>query len=142
MSIADIVGYQIARANLASLDHFERAVSGPFKLRPVEYTIMQLVREGRCNTLSQLAKELQMAPPSVSVWLDKLSVRCLLKRSKADADGRVQQLLLTESGHDLCLRAHEALLTSQDQLLAGLSAGERTMLFETLSKVGAKPVAA
>lgn len=138
MSIADIVGYQLTRANLVSLDNFERAVSEPFKLRPVEYTILQLVLEGQCNTLSQLAKELRMTAPSVSVWLDKLTARRLLKRSKGDTDGRTQQLQLTESGSAMTLRAHEALLAGEAQLLARLSPGERVLLFEILHKLCAK----
>jgi hypothetical protein len=68
MGIADILGYQITRANLVALAHFERAVTTPFKLRKVEFTILQLIHEGLCTTLSQLSKELQMTPPSVSVW--------------------------------------------------------------------------
>lgn len=135
MSIADIIGYQITRANLVSLANFERAVTGPFKLRPVEFTILQLLFEGQCDTLSQLSKELQMTPPSVSVWLDKLAARGLLQRSKSDTDGRTQQLLLTDSGRQLTERAHEALRTGEQQLMAGLSPGERVMLLEILHKL-------
>jgi DNA-binding MarR family transcriptional regulator len=140
MSINQIMGYQITRANLLSLANFEKAVGGPFKLGKVEYSILQMVREGHCNTLSQLAKELQMSAPSASVWLDKLTVRRLLKRSKSDTDGRTQHLQLTEAGSQLIARAHEALLKGEQSMLAGLSVGERTMLFEILHKLCAKPV--
>lgn len=135
MSIADIVGYQITRANLVSLANFDRVVTQPFELRPVEFTILQLLYEGQCNTLSQLSKELRMTPPSVSVWLDKLAARHLLLRSKSDTDGRAQHLLLTPSGHDLTERAHAALLDGERQLMAVLSPGERVMLLEILHKL-------
>ena len=135
MSIADIVGYQITRANLVGLANFERAVTGPFKLRPVEFTILQFLYEGQCNTLSQLARELQMTPPSVSVWLDKLAARGLLQRNKSDTDGRTQHLHLTQDGHDLTERAHAALLASEQQFMAGLSPGERVILLEILTKL-------
>lgn len=135
MSIANIVGYQITRANLVGLANFERAVTRPFKLRPVEYTILQLLHEGQCTTLSQLSKELKMTPPSVSVWLDKLAARRLLQRSKSDTDGRTQHLLLTDSGQELTGRVHAALVASEDQLMASLSAGERLMLLEILHKL-------
>jgi DNA-binding MarR family transcriptional regulator len=138
MGVANILGYQITQANLAGLANFEQAVTGPFKLRPVDYTILQLVHDGQCNTLSQLAKELQMTPPSVSVWLDKLTARRLLRRSKGDTDGRTQQLQLTDSGRELTLHAHEALLKSEQQLMSVLSPGERVILFEILQKLCAK----
>jgi DNA-binding MarR family transcriptional regulator len=138
MGVADIVGYQITRANLVGLAHFERAVTRPFNLRPVEFTILQLIHEGQCTTLSQLSKELQMTPPSVSVWLDKLTARRLLRRSKGDTDGRTQHLQLTESGTHLTERAHEALLKGEQQLMAALSPGERVLLLEILHKLCAK----
>lgn len=135
MSIADIIGYQITRANLVGLANFERAVTRPFKLRPVEFTILQLLSEGHCNTLSQLSKELQMTPPSVSVWLDKLGARQLIQRSKSDTDGRTQHLQLTEDGHELTVRAHAALLEGEQQFMAALSPGERLLLLEILHKL-------
>lgn len=139
MSLANITGYQITRANLLSLAHYERAVGQVFKLRPVEYTILQLLAEALCNTPSHLAKELQMTPPSVSVWLDKLAARDLLKRSRSDTDGRTQQLQLTADGQQLIGQAHQALLQSQEQMLACLSAGERVLLLEILHKMCDKP---
>jgi MarR family transcriptional regulator for hemolysin len=138
MSIVQVIGYQVTRVNLLSLSNFERAVGGPFKLGKVEYSILQLVREGQCNTLSQLAKELQMSAPSASVWLDKLSARRLLKRSKSDTDGRTQHLQVTDSGTALIARAHEALLKAEQQMLSHLSPGERAMLFEILHKLCAQ----
>lgn len=138
MGIADIVGYQLTRANLAGLASFERAVTVPFRLRPVEFTILQLLHEGLCTTLSQLSKELQMTPPSVSVWLDKLTERELIRRSKGDTDGRTQHLQLTDSGAALTERAQQALLASEQQLMSVLSPGERLLLLEILHKLCAK----
>lgn len=135
MSIDDIIGYQITRANLVSRANFDRAVTQPFELRPVEFTILQLLHEGQCTTLSQLSKELQMTPPSVSVWLDKLAARGVLQRSKSESDGRTQHLRLTGSGTELTVRAHAALVESEQQFMAALSPGERVMLAEILRKL-------
>jgi DNA-binding MarR family transcriptional regulator len=135
MSLSQITGYQITRAHLVCLDHYEQAVGQPFDLRKVEYTVLQLLREGLCTTPGQLAKELQMTAPSISVWLDKLDARGLLKRSKSAADGRTQQLELTAKGQRLMAQAHEKLLASEQSMLAHLSTGERTLLLEILQKL-------
>ncbi|MBS7806911.1 MarR family winged helix-turn-helix transcriptional regulator [Variovorax sp. PCZ-1] len=135
MSLSQIMGYQITRANLVALEFFARDVEKEFDLRPVEYTILQLVREGLCTTPSQLAKELAITPPSMSVWLDKLSARKLLSRSKSVSDGRASQVQLTASGTRLITQAHEALLKSEQRMLSVLSAGERVMLHEILQKL-------
>lgn len=136
MSLSQIVGYQITRANIAALAGFARDIERAFDLRPVEFTILQLVREGQCNTPSQLAKELSITPPSMSVWLDKLSARKLLARSKSAVDGRASQVQLTPVGSRLIEKAHEALLKSDQHFLQPLSAGERVILLEILQKLG------
>jgi DNA-binding MarR family transcriptional regulator len=135
MSLLNIIGYQITQANLMSLEHFERAVGKPFGLRPVEYTLLQMLREGSLSTPSQLAKELRMTAPSMTVWLDKLAARKLLSRSKSATDGRAQQLQLTAAGRQLIDKAHQALQESERQMLAHLSPGERTLLLEILQKM-------
>ncbi len=135
MSLSQVTGYQLTRANIAGLASYARDIERVFDLRPVEYTILQLVREGQCTTPSQLAKELSITPPSMSVWLDKLSERKLLARSKSALDGRASQVQLTTAGLKLITQAHEALLKSEQRLLAPLSAGERVMLLEILNKL-------
>ena len=135
MSLAQITGYQLTRANLVALAAFSRDIERAFDLRPVEYTILELVREGQCTTPSQLAKELAITPPSMSVWLDKLSNRQLLSRSKSATDGRASQVQLTANGLKLVKQAHETLLKSEQRLLSPLSAGERAMLLEILHKL-------
>jgi DNA-binding MarR family transcriptional regulator len=135
MSISKVFGYQLTQANLTSLENFEQSVGQAYELRPVEYTLLQLLREGICTTPSQLAKELRITPPSMSVWLDKLTVRGLLSRSKSATDGRAQQIDLTAKGQKLIAQAHEKLLASEQRMLAHLSMGERTLLQEILEKM-------
>lgn len=135
MSLSQVLGYQLTQANLESLAHFEQSVGQAYDLRPVEYTLLQLVREGLCTTPSQLAKELRMTPPSMSVWLDKLTARGLLSRSKSATDGRAQQVSLTAKGQKLIAQVHEKLLLSEQSMLSHLSMGERTMLVEILQKL-------
>jgi DNA-binding MarR family transcriptional regulator len=138
MPVANIVTYQISRAHLVGLANFEIAVTGPFNLRPVEFTILQLLKEGQCTTPGQMSKELQMSPPSMSVWLDKLTERDLIQRSKSDNDGRTQFLQLTEAGDKLTELSYDALMKSEKQLLSVLSPGEQVLLLEILHKLNLK----
>ena len=79
-----------------------------------------------------------MTPPSASVWLEKLTARRLIRRSKGDADGRTQHLQLTDSGAHLTVRAHASLVESERQLMSALSPGERILLLEILHKLCAR----
>ncbi len=82
-----------------------------------------------------------MTPPSVSVWLYKLTERRLIRRSKGDTDGRTQHLQLTDTGAQLTARAHEVLVKSEQQFMSALSPGERVLLLEILHKLCDKAVA-
>jgi DNA-binding MarR family transcriptional regulator len=138
MPVANIVTYQFTRANLLGLANFEGAVTAAFNLRPVEFTILQLLKEGQCTTPGQMSKELQMSPPSMSVWLDKLTERGLIQRSKSDNDGRAQFLQLTKAGEKLGDQSYEALIQSEKKLLSDLSPGEQILLLEILHKLCTK----
>lgn len=140
MPVANIVTYQITRANLVGLANFEGAVTAVFNLRPVEFTILQLLKEGQCTTPGQMSKELQMSPPSMSVWLDKLTERGLIQRSKSDNDGRAQFLQLTKAGEKLSEQSYESLIQSEKKLLSDLSPGEQILLLEILHKLCTKAV--
>lgn len=140
MPVANIVTYQITRANLVGLANFEGAVTAVFNLRPVEFTILQLLKEGQCTTPGQMSKELQMSPPSMSVWLDKLTERGLIQRSKSDNDGRAQFLQLTKAGEKLSEQSYESLIQSEKKLLSDLSPGEQILLLEILRKLCTKAV--
>jgi DNA-binding MarR family transcriptional regulator len=79
-----------------------------------------------------------MSPPSMSVWLDKLTERDLIQRSKSDNDGRTQFLQLTEAGEKLTELSYDALMKSEKQLLSVLSPGEQVLLLEILHKLNLK----
>lgn len=135
MTLDRIVGYQLVQAGIVTGENFMQSVGKPHKLRPVEFTILQLIRETPHISPTLLAKTLAMTTPSMTVWIDKLAKRKLLVREKSASDGRGQQLVLTREGTALVDSALQALLASQAALLGHLSAGERTILLEILQKI-------
>ncbi len=137
MSLHRITGYQLVQAGIVTGGNFMREVGKPYKLRPVEFTILQLIRETPHISPTTLAKTLAMTTPSITAWLDKLSERKLLMREKSTRDGRGQKLALTPAGSALVEDVHAVLLESEAQLLAHLSLGEREMLLEILLKITA-----
>jgi DNA-binding MarR family transcriptional regulator len=139
MTLNRIFGYQLVQAGIVTGENFISGVGKPYKLRPVEFTILQLVRETPHISPTTLAKTLAMTTPSVTAWLDKLSKRKLLIREKSVSDGRGQKLALTDSGSALVEKALVILLKSEAQLLAHLSLGEREMLLEILQKITTPP---
>lgn len=135
-AIHRLLGYRLAQAAVVTTRAFEREVGGPLELRPVEFTILQLVHENPMAGPSQLSNALDISRPGVKQWLDRLEARRLLRRKPHETDGRAHKLELTREGVRLLGSAVERLLKADEELLCRLSTGEQHMLIELLKKVG------
>lgn len=131
----DLLGYQLAQASLVTTRCFVQAAGTPLELRPVEYTILQLVCNNDAVTPTRLAKALALTAPGVTQWLDRLEQRGLIARERSATDRRAQHLSATRSGRELAARAVQAVLAAEAATLDGLSPGERQILLELLHKV-------
>jgi DNA-binding MarR family transcriptional regulator len=130
-----LMGYRLTLAEVASRRAFQRHVGTPFKLRPVEFTILVLLLGNGSATPKQLALTLGLPPPNVTVLVDRLVERALVQRQRSDTDGRAMNLRLTNKGTELARRVHRVSQTMESALLAPLSAAERAMLAELLLKL-------
>jgi hypothetical protein len=63
--IRDLLGYQLAQAAIATTVAFVHTAGKPLDLRPVEFTILKLVRENAPVTATQLAKKSAMRSSAV-----------------------------------------------------------------------------
>jgi DNA-binding MarR family transcriptional regulator len=138
-----VLGYQLAQAAVATTAVFVQEVGGPQDLRPVEYTVLQLVAENPGTSPVRLAKALAVTKPNITMWVDRLVGRGLVKRSPSASDKRAQELRTTAAGAALAKAATAALRSAEERALRHLSAGERAILAELLHKVarsaGASP---
>jgi DNA-binding MarR family transcriptional regulator len=130
-----LMGYLLTLAEVASRRVFQRHVGTPFELRPVEFTILVLLLGNGSATPKQLALTLGLPPPNVTVLVDRLVERALVKRERSTTDGRAMNLRLTDKGSELAKRVQRVSQTMETGLLAPLSAAERAMLAELLHKL-------
>lgn len=135
--IDQILGYQLARASVLTTQVFTRAVGEPLELRPVEYTILALLREDPGLTPARLARTLAVTAPNITAWLGRLEERGLLARSTSATDRRVQVLGLTAAGEQAAREATRRLVEAEAAALAPLTGGEFLLLHELLRKVAA-----
>lgn len=133
--IHDLLGYQLAQAAIATSKSFSREVEIPHRLRPVEFTILQLIRENSEVTPTGLARALAITTPGITAWLDKLAQRGLILRAKSAMDGRTQKLKLTSEGDALAIHALELLLSADQHITEHLTKGEQVILLELLRKI-------
>lgn len=130
-----IVGYQLAQATIVTTQVFATKVGEPFDLRPVEFTILALVDENPDVSAKQLAHALAVTAPNITVWIDRLEGRGLVRRERSETDRRAQHIRATAKGAKLARQAAEILKESEQAAFAALTEGERGILVELLHKV-------
>jgi DNA-binding MarR family transcriptional regulator len=131
-----IVGYQLAQAAIVTDQVFDERVGRKgASLRRVEFTILALVQGNPDVTARQLARALNVTPPNIATWIDRLESRGFVSRTRSDSDARVQHIRITHTGAALVDRSVQQLLEGEQAALAALSAAERAMLVELLHKV-------
>jgi DNA-binding MarR family transcriptional regulator len=136
LELRQIVGYQLAQATIVSNEVFDQSVGVPHGLRPVDYTILMLVKENPDVSPAQLSKALAMTRPNMSLRIDSLEVRGLMTRQQNITDRRGQHLRVSKTGASLVSKATRLLLEAERAAFLTLSIAEQMMLAELLHKLG------
>lgn len=134
-SMAHLLGYHITQANVPSRKVFMRHIGTPYRLSPVEFTILMLVANNRDATHKQLSQALMVSAPAVTTLLDRLSERGLIARVRNENDRRSHNVRLTRRGAALQREVREISLTMERDLVRHLTGAERALLIELLQKV-------
>ena len=130
-----VLGYQMAQATIVTNAVFQAHASEPYGLRPVEYTLLTLIVENPGGTLVRLARALAVTAPNITMWIDKLEERGLVRRQPSTTDRRAQVLQATPEGEALARQATQSILEAERAALTTLSPAEHAMLVELLHKV-------
>jgi DNA-binding MarR family transcriptional regulator len=133
--LGGIVGYQLAQASVLTSQVFQQQVGMPFELRPFEYTLLTLIGDNPGAASSSLAQALAVTAPNITMAIDRLSERGLVRRRQSSTDRRKQELRLSAEGTRLVASATERLLAGERAALVALSGAEQAMLLELLQKV-------
>ena len=139
-SIHHLLGFNLAMATVHTDRVFDACIGTPLALRRVEFTMLSLIEGNAEVTPKRLSTALGLSAPNMSVVLDRLEKRGLLRRERHGSDGRSMVLELTAKGRSTLARAAKVSHGMEDGILAHLSAAERAMLLELLQKVGGSPV--
>jgi DNA-binding MarR family transcriptional regulator len=136
--LRQVLGYQVAQASISTVAAFHQLVGRECELRPVEYTLLALIHEDPEHSLVRLAQALAVTAPNITMWIDRLEARKLVKRMNSPTDRRAFQLRLTPKGARLAKDATSRLVEGEAKLYSDLSPEERQQLLGLLQKVAAK----
>ena len=86
----------------------------------------------------QLAHTVTLTSPNLTLLLDRLQGRGLIRRERNPADGRSQHILLTEAGQRMARETAAAAVPMERELERPLSAAEHAMLIELLGRLAGR----
>lgn len=129
-----LIGYNARRSALTVIGLFleEMAVYG---LRPVDFSVLSLIRHNPGITSRQLCSALGILAPNIVAMVNGFEKRGLIARHAHPRDGRAVGLTCTPEGEALMAKAEKTASQLENQATAKLSAEERKTLIKLLKKV-------
>jgi len=132
--LQSLLGYNARRASLAIIEQFHIDMAS-FDLRPVDFSVLSLIRHNPGITSRQLCHALNIQPPNMVVFLKSFEKRQLVEREPHPTDGRAMGLTLTESGEAMMQEAEKTAKDSGLKASSALTDGERQTLSRLLQKI-------
>lgn len=137
--LLNLVGYNLRRAYLLNITPIFRKRMAKYQLKPVEYTILALLKANPNINQKRLSQAINVSPPNMATLLDRLEARDLLSRQRNPSDKRSQTLVLTSEGLGICTKAEKTIGELDLDATAVLSDQERTTLIALLQKLFMPP---
>jgi DNA-binding MarR family transcriptional regulator len=135
--LESLLGYHCRRATLAIIGRFLDRMS-VFGLRPVEFSVLSLIRHNPGITSRQICAALGILSPNLVRIISTLDERALLLREPHPSDGRAIGLHLTSQGKKLMKQAEAAAIELEAPSENGLTADEQAQLMALLKRVYAR----
>jgi DNA-binding MarR family transcriptional regulator len=129
-----LLGYNARRAALAVIDVFVQRMT-PFQLKPVDFSVLSLVRHNPGITSRQLCTTLGILPPNLVGMINTLEKRELIERMPHPRDGRAMGLHLTSAGEKLMRDAEKTAAELEADFASRLTSSELRTLITLLKKV-------
>jgi DNA-binding MarR family transcriptional regulator len=129
-----LLGYNARRAALAVIEVFIERMA-PYGLRPVDFSVLSLIRHNPGITSRQLCSSLGILPPNLVGLVNSLEKRELIVRHPHPRDGRAMGLHLTPAGEKLADEAERTAADLEAEASGRLSASELKTLIKLLKKV-------
>lgn len=133
--LRQLLGWRLAQAAVITGAAFQAQVAGPLGLRPVEFSLLELLRASPGLSPAQLARALAISRPQATQVLDRLEAQALVRRQPSGSDGRGIEVHATPAGLRCVREALPRLVAAEQAKLRGLSVAERAMLMELLEKL-------
>lgn len=130
--LLSLLGYNCLQAYLTLVPLIKKQLA-KFHLRPVEFTVLSLVKANPTLNQKRLGQAISVSPPNLATLLDRMEADGLLIRQRNPLDKRSQILVLTPHGLDICIKAENTV--ARCETAEQLSPEEHLQLIALLQKV-------
>lgn len=104
-------------------------------LHPGQEMLMKALAEEDGRTMSALAGELAVQPPTVTKMVARLAVQGFVARRVVDADGRLARVFLTDKGRERIGEVDRAWKRLEKEAMAGIDDKDRKRLRKLLRQI-------
>jgi DNA-binding MarR family transcriptional regulator len=133
LGLDDLLGYNLRRAHGVQRQRFA-AVFAPYRIRPVQLSILGLIHENPRLKQADLGRRLDVKSANIVTLLDELEWRNLIERRRARTDKRSHVLNLTPAGRKLTVELLDLHGRLEANLAEHLGASDRDQLLRLLKK--------
>jgi DNA-binding MarR family transcriptional regulator len=133
LDLESVTGYNLRRAHGVQRQRFA-AMFAPYAIRPVQLSILGLLRNHPRMKQSDLGRALEIKRANIVVLLDELEQRELIVRKPAETDRRAYVLELTPAGQKMAANLLAMHARLEAEVEAQLGTRDRDRLIELLKK--------
>lgn len=133
-----LIGYNARRAALSIIGVFLERMA-VYGVRPVDFSVLSLIRHNPGITSRQLCAALGLLPPNLVLMLNQLEGRQLLEKRPHPTDGRAVALHLSANGHALMDEAEATASQLERDATAHMTEHQRQTLMRLLKLVYQPP---
>lgn len=108
---------------------------GRIGLHPGQEVVLKALAERDGQSMSELAAELAVQPPTVTKMISRLGAQGLLTRQTSSTDGRLARVFLTEAGRERAASVDIVWKRVEKETLAGLDEKDRKRLKKLLRQI-------
>ena len=131
--LRSLLGYNTRRVTLKIFDIFD-ARTRAYGLKPVEFSVLNLIGHNPNISHGQLCAELALLPPNLTKILQKLTKKHLIQRFRPESDKRAVYLKLTETGQQQLHELEIVITKLERDSASNLSDEELEQLIQLLQK--------
>jgi MarR family 2-MHQ and catechol resistance regulon transcriptional repressor len=125
----------LAKSYGAMARFVEQSMAGE-ELGLSDFMVLEVLLHKGPQTMTAIGRKVLLANASMTSAIDRLDERGLVVRKLSEQDRRIRLVELTPAGRTRISAVYHRHQAQLEELMAGLSAGERAQLYRGLKKLG------